>query len=266
MKTYIYFCLLLLLLSCSKTNSLPEKSLVKSIENAVNSEAGPGNYQLFYNEHQLSAIERMDDFSINKWEATREQGVVTSISISVEKINQGITKTKTYSVNYEHNQISLVSEHPADSRYLISHTHQMIDTFRTFPGGTEDVFHEGVFQRNADGAIDAIHYFTDFESNRVQVYQFTFSGHTSDFQLEDTFNPVYYFSLSFYEPYIASLLGLKISEIPPYQSSFLDENGDYREEFVTAQVTGFSNEQINELTYSISDRPSNTYFRRFIYE
>jgi len=67
-------------------------------------------------------------------------------------------------------------------------------------------------------------------------------------------------------PLIGLALGLKISEEAPLKSSYLDGNGTYREENVSATIEEVDNILLMKLGYTIADLPGNRYHLEFEYE
>lgn len=266
MKNFVILLFILALISCSKDDSSSDNNFLQRIESCVNDQPVVDVFNLTYDDQRLIAIEKINDFSTIKWEVKTQNGSINELTITADFNSQNTTSVTNYEVVYDNNQISLIPEDDTDNSYLITHTDNYVDTFRTNLGGNSNLVYEGIFQRNEADRIDSISYYANSQMDTILVYQYSFPTYITDFTLRDAFNPVYNYSFSFYEPYIASLLGVRISKNPPSKSSFLDGNGTFKEDNIVAQLAEVKGIQIQELVYSISDLPSNSYSLKFFYE
>ena len=204
-------------------------------------------------------------FLLQTYEVTYAAGEPTALTLTVDNSLSGNTTVFEYDVIREGNEITL-RESDGEDKFVYGVSDGYINYGKAFYGPSNAYFNETIFTRDADNNIDTIAYLaTDANSTGLKVFEYTFYDHTSDFALPGVYNPVYHFSFTAFDAQFVHLLGLKISQQAPLQSSYWDAGGNFRAENITA-VPMLDNDRLQELQYDDQGAGNDGYLLRFIYE
>lgn len=220
---------------------------------------------LSYDQDQnLISIEiQLESFSQQTYEVTYAGGEPVSLSYTFTNTNSGNSTVTDYDIVQQGNEIVLSVGGEEAYRYGVSEGY--IDYCKAFYGPNNEYFNETVFTRDADNNIQTVAYFaTDASSTDLKVFEYTFSDHTSDFALPAVYNPVLDFSFTGFNAQLGELMGLKISNQPPLQSSYWDASGTFREENITTMPV-VDDGVLQELSYADESTGNDNYLLRLSY-
>ncbi|MCB0559153.1 MAG: hypothetical protein H6573_02350 [Lewinellaceae bacterium] len=271
---YLILSLLAILcleLSCSndddRVTSSEQLGLLKKVEGYLNGDPIEETTELVYDERQriISIKFSQGNFLSKTYDVNYVDDEISTLSITVNFLNTGTNSVEVYDVDDQNGQIVLTST-TSEDKYVLTTSDGYIDSFKDYVDLNNDYYYEAVFVRGNNNNIDTISYFatTEFDSNLL-AWQYTYSGFDSETALNSAVNPVFYYSHSFYDPFVGLALNLKISNEPPLKSSYFDGNGGYREENITAEILAVDNDLLKEFGYFIHDLPSNNYRLAFQY-
>ena len=172
---------------------------------------------------------------------------------------------QVYNVNYHDNQIILTPTEVGYKR-IFQVTDGYVNSYKFYYGPDNTYLNESVFTRDSNNNIESIsHYATDETVTNLLVWEYTFSDFDSKVNLNSAFNPVFNDSYSLYNPFFGAILNLKISKQAPLKSSYLDANGNYKEENISAEISIDKDGILKKFFYQYADYPTNNYYLEFYY-
>lgn len=266
-----YFIIALLYLSCSKEDNtpiLPEPGLLKKIEGFSNDQAIDDITEISYDASKrvTSVSFSQGSFSLSKYDVTFNGNEISTLTITNGFPNSGTQTVEAYTVDYQNDQIILTAD-SGEKKYILSTGGEYINSYRYYYDLVNEYYQEALFIRDSNNNIDTISYFaTNLSNTSLMVSQFTFSNFTGSTNLNDAFNPVFYYSHSLYNPFIGFVLGLKLSNETPLNASFFPTNGVLIEDNIIAQILEVNGFALLKYGYLIHDLPSNNYHLEFEYE
>lgn len=216
--------LLFLFFACKDNTSAPtnDLSLVR-IEKALDGvfyESIDFNYD---NNRNLKRIDiQFEDFLEESYEINYDGTEFSSLIHTINNSNNGELTVTEYEIIQADNEFTLKNTE-GDIKYTLRVTNGYVDYYKTFHGPNNQHYDEVIFQRHADNNIKNIAIYGS--SSDSKIYNYYFSDYDSTFSLPNAYNPVMHFHYSDYNPYIAAVMGFKISDHPPLVSSYWDAGG-----------------------------------------
>lgn len=270
-KLFFYIIAVLLVYSCSGDDDIdntPKLGLLKSVEGYFNSELSK-NTEISYDEnHRLISLKELQgNFATLTYDVTYIEEEIISIMMTHHYHPQHADTTfiEVYNVTYQDHEIILNHANTGYQR-IFKVTDGYVDSYKFYWGPENAYLYESVFTRDANNNIESISYYaTNASDTNLLVWKHTYSDFDTNAQLNSAFNPVFDYSFSLYNPFIGAVLNLEISKDTPLKSSYLDGNGNYKEENVIAKALEYEHGLLKNISYDFVDYPGNDYHLEFDY-
>lgn len=273
MKNAAFFgalLIVLLLSTCKEDDGGPglttDFGLLSSIALFIDGEITNSTTGISYdNEQRMSSIDLRPDPNLRYfYEVGYVDDEIKTLTITEDRF--GMIQVIPYNVIYEGNEIILEGVTDNERAFVFSLTNGYLDTYTWFNGSSPDQKYEVIFTRDANDNIDTISYYvTDNSVTDFLAWENTFSDFDEVATLHAGFNPVYDNFNSSLNGVLLPLLNIKVSNQMPLQSSYLDGNGNTREQNVTATTVLDADGKLRELPYFYALSPNTPYRLEFEY-